>query len=584
MLSLLECAHEKLQTYDEGTAVQSLIEAWGVSRHPRIAKVVEAVSDRLVNARLIAARVAYTQYGIPDEAWMNRFVAEDLLDREVLLRQIRAPQDTLQKLDGPVTERRLQAIARGRPDPRATRRIVLWLQRSEFYSDGSWVARCEVAAAEAIVALRDVRFRDSLARHCARGRQHPRPQPVPTDLLHALEVLKAFDPPALSEDEANVLADIEDLAEGRALPSGRRAAVTDLLQAVYEDPDDDAPRRALAERLQEVNDPRGELITLQLTRHGTTNKPSRREVELLREHGRAWLGEISSIIDDGFVFQRGFPWQVGTTEAGLPKNKTAHSFPILATGSGTQDEWSTVVRLSVWRHMGLSTYGIVRGPKLGSLRELVDATGELHDVVTSPPRPLKLLSLAWRRTTDIWQGPWYREALEALGDAAPELETLSMSGKALELSLIERVVRSLPKLRVLESSGLIADYGDLIQLGAEQNLHAVRLLSFPDVSFDLATRVLEVELAVPVHRDAGENAAAAIRFAERHHPSKVIVRIPRRATTEGKGEGGVPLALVTKRDSIDLSPIWEAASELGIPFSAEEQTRFPWSSSPFWHL
>jgi uncharacterized protein (TIGR02996 family) len=80
------------------------------------------------------------------------------------------------------------------------------------------------------------------------------------------------------------------------------------LAAIYAQPDDDAPRLVYADALQERGDARGELIALQIRLATEAGEPAMRvrERELLREHGDAWLGELSPIVLAPFAFERGF--------------------------------------------------------------------------------------------------------------------------------------------------------------------------------------------------------------------------------------------------------------------------------------
>lgn len=80
-----------------------------------------------------------------------------------------------------------------------------------------------------------------------------------------------------------------------------------LWRAVHEARDDDAPRRVLADRLQERGDPRGEFINLQLARQASGRRASGRERELLRRHGDAWADD-RRIARKGRVWRRGFLW------------------------------------------------------------------------------------------------------------------------------------------------------------------------------------------------------------------------------------------------------------------------------------
>ncbi|MFT3700208.1 MAG: TIGR02996 domain-containing protein [Kofleriaceae bacterium] len=76
-----------------------------------------------------------------------------------------------------------------------------------------------------------------------------------------------------------------------------------LLAAVYDDPSSDHARLVYADALQDAGDPRGELITLQLTNPGT-----QRERSLLKKHGRAWTGSLANDLRaSGLVYRRGFP-------------------------------------------------------------------------------------------------------------------------------------------------------------------------------------------------------------------------------------------------------------------------------------
>ncbi len=86
----------------------------------------------------------------------------------------------------------------------------------------------------------------------------------------------------------------------------------ELLAAVYDNPDDDAPRTVYADWLQEQGDPRGELIALQLS---TTDdkkekqKREKRERRLIRKHMNALLGPLAPIVKTGehdVEFRRGF--------------------------------------------------------------------------------------------------------------------------------------------------------------------------------------------------------------------------------------------------------------------------------------
>jgi uncharacterized protein (TIGR02996 family) len=81
----------------------------------------------------------------------------------------------------------------------------------------------------------------------------------------------------------------------RRLPSRTSDAPTaktsleGLFEAVYASPDDDAPRRALAEALTAQGDPRGALIAMQLA--PPAERDERREAKLVAKHQKLWLGD-----------------------------------------------------------------------------------------------------------------------------------------------------------------------------------------------------------------------------------------------------------------------------------------------------
>jgi hypothetical protein len=80
-----------------------------------------------------------------------------------------------------------------------------------------------------------------------------------------------------------------------------------LFCAVYDAPDDDAPRRRLAEHLSSRKDPRGEFLALQLA-----PAPSRTELQqardLLAKHEGTWLEPLGGALAKKSVrWERGFP-------------------------------------------------------------------------------------------------------------------------------------------------------------------------------------------------------------------------------------------------------------------------------------
>ncbi len=107
-------------------------------------------------------------------------------------------------------------------------------------------------------------------------------------------------------------AQLEIIAEPRrpylfapsASSSPAEAPPPPLLMQVYEHPQEEAPRRVLADWLGEQNDPRGEFINLQLS---SSARAHQRAQALLQEHLKTWMGPLAQVLStEGLRFERGF--------------------------------------------------------------------------------------------------------------------------------------------------------------------------------------------------------------------------------------------------------------------------------------
>ncbi|MFT3696485.1 MAG: TIGR02996 domain-containing protein [Kofleriaceae bacterium] len=127
-----------------------------------------------------------------------------------------------------------------------------------------------------------------------------------------------------------------------------------LLAAIYADPASNEPREIYADFLMGTGDPRGEFIQLQLLRAAGNATPAteKRELALLRKHGKDWLGPLAGVLVTGeqsrgvemlptelaiplngyglITFARGFPRRVGSLHS--PKHRAAVlDEPVMAT-------------------------------------------------------------------------------------------------------------------------------------------------------------------------------------------------------------------------------------------------------------
>jgi uncharacterized protein (TIGR02996 family) len=148
----------------------------------------------------------------------------------------------------------------------------------------------------------------------------------------------------------------------RFAPPVRTADLEALERDVYANPDDDEPRAVLADLLQSRGDPRGELIALQLAAAAGrgTDEGDARIAELVRDHGRGWLGPLNQLAARA-EFQRGFVTRLE-----------------LAAGQPTRD--------------------LLEDPLLGTVEELLpgEATSERYaELITSPAmRALRRIEIA----------------------------------------------------------------------------------------------------------------------------------------------------------------------------------------------
>lgn len=91
-----------------------------------------------------------------------------------------------------------------------------------------------------------------------------------------------------------------------ATAAPKTGSLDELYARVAADPDDDAPRRVLADKLMGEGDPRGEFIELQL-RPTLTPAEAKRVKELLAKHEKAWLGPVAETTrKPDRVWRRGF--------------------------------------------------------------------------------------------------------------------------------------------------------------------------------------------------------------------------------------------------------------------------------------
>ncbi len=198
-----------------------------------------------------------------------------------------------------------------------------------------------------------------------------------------LEKLGPFEAKPLSAEEARWVEELK----ARSKP--KRVDLGALWHTVYTAPDDDGARAVLADALSEAGDVRGEFITLQLG--ANRQKWARRESELLRTHGPAWLGdlkphvEVPAYVPWGEVFRRGFPAQVMlTTERRLSSDVFART-----------EAWATIEKLILSPDFVFAPHPHLRGLKrlIGLGLQSGAPLDPLDEVVVLARQPIERIHL-----------------------------------------------------------------------------------------------------------------------------------------------------------------------------------------------
>lgn len=195
---------------------------------------------------------------------------------------------------------------------------------------------------------------------------------------------------------ADVAKQLAMLPAAKAAPSGPKTksgqSLEDLLNAVYERPDDDGVREVYADALLEVGDPRGEFMTLQFKRaRGETLTPAeeKQEAALQKKHVKAWLGPLYDVLYTTHLeFRRGFLYgaQIRPVGKAIP---AARNHPA----------WSTL------RELNMSTGGtnergasLILQPNARRIRVMTNIVYLVLDELAVSPgegRELEVLDISW---------------------------------------------------------------------------------------------------------------------------------------------------------------------------------------------
>ncbi|MDC0672130.1 hypothetical protein [Nannocystis radixulma] len=384
----IEQARAAFDRADPPTGLAHLLEAWRTLRLPRLADLIQHVSDALVAAAPpiegkteIAYVEAFEAHAPGDPVDLGRFLARPWPCKSTHLANLW-----------------LRATGNRPDDPRLTAAITRFLL-ADPTADNAVVSK----ATRRLAAIGDVRaipdLRALVARHGTRyfeatlaelERREVR-EPAPNELAD------------LAAIEARYAAQIDEARQ----TAERRAQ---LFAAVLADPLEPGPKRVYGDWLTGRGDLRGELIALQLAR-GTdwpaTYAADLAERELLRVHRMAWSDPIdrwflSMEFVDGF-FAGGHFGHLGYDE--LPDTLDEPAWRFVRTLADFQEGDEVLALLDDPRLAGVRTVGLLADA--ATLELLVDR-----------PRALTELRLYWTGDADA--------APVASGTNLPELRTLAI--------------------------------------------------------------------------------------------------------------------------------------------------------------
>ena len=149
-------------------------------------------------------------------------------------------------------------------------------------------------------------------------------------------------------------------------------------RAVFQAPEEPAPKDALAAYLQQQDDPRGEFIQLQ-RKEKPTAKDVKRMKDLQKEHREEWLQQLAPALLDGEIYKDGFLHDVNFGQITTPLFREKPNHPLLHTIERMQcylpnvELLANVQSLTQVRALTIQTFGGLHDTELdlqGQLRAL----------------------------------------------------------------------------------------------------------------------------------------------------------------------------------------------------------------------
>ena len=366
-------------------ALQLMLEAWSECRDASLADCIDELD----------AAVARSRPPLPlggsnkQRAWLAACDAAGPLDRSRLY-------ETITESTPGAAAARVLRLAKLPPDPRLARNLWAYLKNVPYPGKAARSFYQHVAAQ--LIALEDRRFDEDIV--TTSQSDHTSGYYTVNRLkgVGSRTALKAFrelvtevearEPLAVDEATRKQIAQLVEQVPRAAAAGSGEDTMAALLAAVYDAPDDDAPRLVYADLLQQRGDPRGEFIMLQCLR-GPDDPPSRRERSLLKKYGDGWLEGLGDfLLKGGRTFRRGFLSACRYHHGRLDPNPVG------------VPAWATVEELDCSAHVYTSgSADIIMQPHVRALRTVRGITESDLAAICGCPRSLALESIHLRRGT-----------------------------------------------------------------------------------------------------------------------------------------------------------------------------------------
>lgn len=332
---------------DLPAALVALLEAWRRERSPRIAALIDRVSERITAGR---APIAGKTLAARTANWVALSRSRDPSDLGVLLatpwpKQWRPALDVCEHLLAWPDDPRIAAAFAG---------LVVAATFKEKLAHHVYAT-----ILDGLARLRDPRVVEILASRPVEDRAPGYGYVTDREARLVASLRDVRD----EVSDATSLARLEALFVGvtRATTAGSRSDA-EFLAAIHAAPDDDDLRRVFADVLSERGDVRGELVASQLA-PGESPARAAREKAWIEAHGAAWAGPLDAWLEQkGRVFERGFLGKGRLRPIGARRLPEVLAAP----------EWSTVRALTVPFGLWDELEAIVASPTLRGLRALDD--------------------------------------------------------------------------------------------------------------------------------------------------------------------------------------------------------------------